>query len=70
MAELKTYEVYEISCGVKALILRTAKKREAVKKYTALVNTGHRPRVSVDGNQLTISEADKHFNQNSCGRKH
>lgn len=70
MTKLKTYEVYVISCGVKSLILRTTKKKDAIQKYTVLVSSNQRPRVSIDGEQLTICEADKNFNKaNLRGRK-
>lgn len=69
MRVLKTYEIYVISLGVKSLILRTTKKQDVVKKYTALVNAGSRPRVSIDGEQLPIYKAEREFNKNSAGRR-
>lgn len=66
---LKTYELYTLSMGEKYLLERTTNKSEVVKRYTAMLTAGSCPRVSVDGEQLTIAKADDNFNKNVLDQK-
>ena len=52
------YEVYTINQGVKRIILKTDDLSEAMKKYKRHAERGG-ARLSIDGRQLPICEADK-----------
>jgi hypothetical protein len=52
------YEVYTINQGIKRLIMKTGDWDEAAKKYKRHSEHGG-ARLSIDGRQLPICEADK-----------
>ena len=56
---MKTYCVYTIYFGVKTEFLRTSDKKAACRKYRELKNNFGWPRLSINGKQLYIDEADR-----------
>ena len=66
--KLHTYEIYLIVQGTKSTILTTTDKREATRKYSTLCGGGALPRISIDGKQLTIEEANDLYSVQDADR--
>ena len=62
--ELHLYEIVLISCGDITVLYKTCSHRELSRKYTQLIEHGHKfIRIRKDGQMLTIHESDKLANK-------